>query len=102
MHMPGHIRDTFLRAVEAMERWQPGKKPPTVEHEVNYEPRQISLVEACHLVWNCTDVLPGSEYHFIKTECDVPNMGGSYAAAARQLKAWIEREEAREEARRSA
>ena len=40
-HAPGHIRDTFLAAVDAFVAWKPGQPEPTVEHKINYNPRQI-------------------------------------------------------------
>jgi hypothetical protein len=37
-----------------------GRRPePTVDFEVNYEPRPITVSEACRLVWKCTDIMPG-------------------------------------------
>src|SRR5207249_8492971 len=58
-HCPGHVRDTFLAAIEAYLDWSPGEPEPTVEHEVGYVPRQIPISAACRLVWNCSDCLPG-------------------------------------------
>jgi hypothetical protein len=57
-HAPGHVRDTACQAFEAWLGWTTGPEP-TVEYEVNYVPRQISISEACKLVWNCTDIVSG-------------------------------------------
>lgn len=42
-HYPGHIRDTFIRAIEAFADWNEGEPEPTVEHEVNFEPVEIKI-----------------------------------------------------------
>jgi hypothetical protein len=58
-HAPGHYRSTAEEAFEAWLSWD-GKSPePTVSFEVRYEPQEISISEACGLVWNCSDVFPG-------------------------------------------
>jgi hypothetical protein len=33
-----------------------------VEHEENYQPRLITISQACGLVWKCNDILPGTEF----------------------------------------
>jgi hypothetical protein len=38
-HAPGHVRDTFVNAVDEFLNWKPGEAEPVVEFEVNYEPR---------------------------------------------------------------
>jgi hypothetical protein len=87
-HAPGHVRDTFLNAVSAFEIWD-GKQPePMIEHEVNYQPVEISLSQACGLVWNCTDQLPGGVVAQLE-ECGLSLRSGSYAADARALRRWI-------------
>jgi hypothetical protein len=58
-HSPGHVRDAFLAALEAYLNWEDGDPEPTVEFEVNYEPREITISKAAGLVWNCSDTLPG-------------------------------------------
>jgi hypothetical protein len=59
-HAPGHVQDTFLAAVEAFYRWRRGQPEPTVEYEINYVPHEIPISRACGLVWNCSDILPGT------------------------------------------
>jgi hypothetical protein len=93
-HAPGHVRDTFLEAVEAFIGWNGVGPEPTVQFEVNYEPRQVTLSEACGLVWNCTDVLPGSECSRLQDELNVKT-SGSYAAAAHALRRWLAEREAK-------
>jgi hypothetical protein len=58
-HAPGNVCDTFAAAVEAFQRWDGSGREPTVEFEVNNEPRRITISQACGLVWDCTDVVPG-------------------------------------------
>jgi hypothetical protein len=70
-HAPGHIRATFLEAVEAYANWSPGDHPPTVAREIRCEPHQISLADACRLVWNCTDVLSGHAFNALTRDCEL-------------------------------
>jgi hypothetical protein len=88
-HAPGHIRDTFLEAIDAYADWSyrdGGEPPPTVTREIRYEPHQISLADACRLVWNCTDILPGSAFDTIAAEdLSLPMRRRTYASAARAM-----------------
>jgi hypothetical protein len=59
---PGHVRETFCAAVAAFYHWERGEPEPTVEYEIHYVAHSIPISRACGLVWNCTDVLPSSEY----------------------------------------
>ena len=61
-HAPGHVRDTFLAAVEAFLDWRPGAPEPMVDFEIDYEPVEIPISRACTLVYHCTDCIPGSYY----------------------------------------
>jgi hypothetical protein len=81
-HAPGHVRDTFLAAVEAFGTWRRGPQP-TVEFEVDYKARRITLSEACTLVWNCTDIMPGDYFDLI---AELGPKSRTYAAAARSLR----------------
>jgi hypothetical protein len=89
-HSPGHVRETFLRAIDAFANWVGrgrGIGPePKVQHEVDYEPIEISLSEACGLVWNCTDTLPSDEVEVLQ-DCGLAS--SSYASAARAMRRWI-------------
>jgi hypothetical protein len=91
-HAPGHIRDTFLEAVAAYVHWSPGDPSPTVTREIRYEPHQISLADACKLVWNCTDVLPGDAYNDLTRGCELAIQRQTYAAAARAMLAALKAE----------
>jgi hypothetical protein len=93
-HAPGHIRETFLDAIEAYARWSfgGGGTLPTVVREINYEPHQISLAEACGLVWNCTDILPGTVFETIVTDLELTIRKRSYAAAARAMLCALKRQ----------
>jgi hypothetical protein len=69
-HAQGHVRDTALAAFQAWMDWD-GKSPePTVEYEINYVPRQITISRACGLVWNCTDIVPGDYFDTLETELE--------------------------------
>ena len=84
-HLPGHIRDAFLQAVEVYEETDPGEKLPRIPFQVKYRDRTISIAEACRLVWFCTDTMPGMEFSNL---CDIlieSPQRQSYAAAARSL-----------------
>jgi hypothetical protein len=91
-HSPGHVRDTFLKAVDAFDTWvgrDNGIGPePKVEHEVKYEPVEISLTRACGLVWNSTDTLPGYAVDLLN-DCDLKLTTTNYAGAARTVRRWI-------------
>ena len=99
-HAPGHIRDTFLEAIEAYDGWyrSGGGQLPTVTREIRYEPHQISLTEACGLVWNCTDLLSGHAFDTMTDICeeqDVPLRRRTYAAAAEAMLTMLKAAEAR-------
>jgi hypothetical protein len=83
-HRPGHVRDTFLQAIEAWLCWQRGQPEPMIKHEVGYLPRLISLSQACGLVLKCTDILPGTEVDALLDE-GLPLKRRTYAAAARAI-----------------
>ena len=89
-HAPGHVRQTFLDAVEAFLAWNTGEPEPTVEFEVNYEPRQISISKACGLVWNCRDIIPGIDFQSL-LDCDLDIKRQTYAACARAMHTAIKR-----------
>jgi hypothetical protein len=75
-HAKGHVRDTFLEAIEAFWKWK-GRGPiPTVQ----FEGGEISIADAAGMLWNCSDALP-SEYSALFDE-----RPGSYGAAARILR----------------
>jgi len=91
-HCPGHVRDTFISALEAYEAWEDGKPEPTVEFEVDHEPRSITISQAAGLVWNCSDILPGSARFIIEsTGLDALVKRWTYASAARAMATEISR-----------
>jgi hypothetical protein len=79
-HAPGNVCDTFAAAVEAFQRWDGSGREPTVEFEVNNEPRRITISQACGLVWDCTDVVPGWIADTLHPRT------ASYAGAARAMR----------------
>lgn len=88
-HAPGHVRNAFLAAVEAFVSWEVGEPEPTVEFEVNYEPRPIAISRACGLVWNCTDIIPGLEFNELRDGVGLEIGRRTYAACARAMMASI-------------
>jgi hypothetical protein len=82
-HAPGHYRDCFERAVEAFMKWKGRGPEPMVEFEINYVPTKISVSQACGLLWNCTDILPG----WIVDEIEELGLKSrTYAAGARAMR----------------
>jgi len=83
-HCPGHVRDTFLAAIDAYLDWNDGDPEPTVEFEVNYEPRPILISKAARQVWNCSDVLPSLAVAALE-DAGIEIGRRTYAAAARSM-----------------
>jgi len=83
-HAPGHVRDCFCSAVEAFAKRKNGEPEPTVEFEVNYVPRPVTISKACGLVWNCTDILPGW-YARLLEDSGVEFRRQTYAAAVHAM-----------------
>ena len=67
-HAPGHVRETACDAFHAWMDWDGVSPEPTVEYEINYVPRRISISRACGLVWNCNDIVPGSVFDDLHSE----------------------------------
>ncbi len=89
-HAPGDVRDAFLEALDAYEAWDDGEPEPTVD----LRGRPVSLSTLCGLLWNCSDIMPGSARSqmvdmlpFGITEGHVT----TYARAARALKSEMAR-----------
>jgi hypothetical protein len=89
-HAPGHLRATFLAAIESYLAWRRGPEP-TVPFEVRYVPQQITISQACGKVWNCSDVLP-SEYLRALEATGLTVRWGTFASAARAMHAAIRRQ----------
>jgi hypothetical protein len=83
-HAPGHVRDMFLSAIESFEAWPTNTPEPMVDFEVRFEPRPITLTRACGIVWNCSDILPGSAFETL-IDCGLQLKRRTYAAAARAM-----------------
>lgn len=85
-HCPGHIREMFLEALEVYRNWDGGDPEPTVELQVNYEPRQIPISKAAGLVWSCSDILPSDAWQTIE-DTDLGELAKrrTFAAAARAM-----------------
>ncbi|MGY8669124.1 hypothetical protein Q3C01_43150 [Bradyrhizobium sp. UFLA05-109] len=61
---------------------------PTVEYEIAYVPRQISISRACGLVWNCTDIVPGDLFDQLQDAASTYEPAikmRTYAACARYI-----------------
>ena len=83
-HAPGHVRETFLNAIEAFVAWGAGEPEPTVDFEIGYVPRSIPISKACTLVWNCTDIIPGYAFDLLDDEL-LGMKRRTYAACARSM-----------------
>lgn len=88
-HAPGHVRDAFAEAVEEFYHWNGDGCEPTVTFEIDYEPHQIPLSEACILVWNCTDIMPSMMVQALRDDLDFKKL--TYAAGARAMRAWLKK-----------
>jgi hypothetical protein len=84
-HAPGHIRDAFRDAMFAFMDWDRVEPEPTVEVEIHYQPRTMTISQVCGLLWNCSDILNGQHADWIAEHCGLENMRNSYAAAARAM-----------------
>jgi hypothetical protein len=91
-HAPGHVRETAVEAFEAWMGWDGTGPEPTVEYEVGYAPRRISLSKAMGLVWNCTDIVPSSVFDLLQdtAQCQMHTFEPvikrrTYAACARAI-----------------
>jgi hypothetical protein len=82
-HAPGDVRQAFCDALDAFREWEDGDPEPTVE----IREKMVPISQACGLLWNCSDILPGSAW-FTMELCDDGNLPHrrTYAAAARWLK----------------
>jgi hypothetical protein len=88
-HALGHVRDTFINAVDEFLNWKPGEAEPVVEYEVNYQPHSIPISRACTLVWNCTDIAPGDLVSDLLNDAELEIRSRTYAACARAIYAEI-------------
>ena len=52
----GDRHEIFHLAIEAFISWIPGRAEPSID----YDGDTVSLADACRLVWNCGDIVPGS------------------------------------------
>jgi len=84
-HAGGHVRNTFCEAVHAFMGWKEGEPEPVVTYEINYKPRKITVSQACRLLWNCTDIMPGDLYRWLRDDHGVEARAQTYAACARAM-----------------
>jgi hypothetical protein len=93
-HFPGHLREAFLAAIEAYLVWEDRESEPKITVEIHYQEREMLISEVCGWLWNCTDILPGTEYRELvdnaRWEHEAPKCQ-TYAAAARYLLSEIKR-----------
>jgi hypothetical protein len=87
-HAGGHVRNMFLDAVDAYLAWEEGAPEPTVDFEVRFVARPITISRACGIVWNCSDILPSGAVDSLEW-CGIDLSRRTYAAAARALSAEI-------------
>ncbi len=76
-HAPDDLRSAFLEALEDYYKQRGAADAAAL------------LNAACGPLWNCTDVLPGSDCDLVAAIVGVERRGYSYAAAARQLRAFL-------------
>ena len=82
-HAPGDVRDAFLEAIEAFENWEDGDDEPTVEVRGS----DLPISQACGLLWNCTDILPGGAVTSLRDlDGDDAFKRSTYAGGARFLR----------------
>ena len=88
-HAPGDLRDAFEELQEAYAASDDGGDVPGIE----YRGREISGIELCGLLWNCSDIMPSLLCEALENCCDVPvRQGSTYAFGARRLKELLEAE----------
>jgi hypothetical protein len=87
-HAPGNVREAFHDAIEAYEIWEDGEPEPTVTYEVNYKPQDITISQACGLVWSCTDIIPVLAFNQLR-DCGLEIRKQTYAACARAIRGAI-------------
>ena len=87
-HVGGHVRNMFLDAVDAYLAWEEGEPEPTVDFEVRFVARPITISRACGIVWNCSDILPSGAVDSCES-CGIELGRRTYAPAARALLAAI-------------
>lgn len=61
--------------------WFPGQPEPTIE----YDEDELTITDACNLVWNCTDTVPGQYFDDLLGVLDMKRR--TYAAVARAMRA---------------
>lgn len=74
----------FREAINAFVNWEEGEPEPTVAYEIGYEPHEITISQACGLLWNCKDILPRSDFDYLGY-CDIEPKQQTYAAAAHAM-----------------
>jgi len=90
-HAPGDLRDAFVEAIETYEQWNGGSEPTVEVRAWHADGRAMPISEICGLLWNRSDALPNVLVTQLETlrgwDEEVPV--GTYAAAARRLRAMI-------------
>ena len=84
-HAPGDLRDSFLDAVDIIEKWGSSALEPTVE----LRDHQVPVTRVIGLLWNCRDILALGACRQINDMIGGPDSfgaGSTYAQAARKLK----------------
>jgi hypothetical protein len=83
-HAPDYVREMFREAINAFVNWKDGEPEPTLTFESGYEPREVTISRACGLLWNCSDILPRSDFDYLGY-CNIEPKRQTYAAAARAM-----------------
>lgn len=77
----GDRHDIFHLAIEAFVNWLPGQSEPTIE----YDEHELTLTDACNLVRNCFDIVPGQYVGDLLGVLDMKSR--TYAAIAHAMRA---------------
>lgn len=91
-HAPGHLRELFLLAIDALTDWDGVGAEPLIEAQLGRYGGPMSISQVCGTLWSCSDCLPGSAFDQIANWLDgtgVELKRRTYAAAARAVHAAI-------------
>jgi hypothetical protein len=88
MHYPGHVREAFVRAIDAFIEWHPDKPEPIIELERQYVPYPIPFSALCRKLWRCSDILPGMAVKEL-LYAGLEMRSRTYAAAAQAMLAHL-------------
>ena len=86
-HAQGHLRHIFEEIAELLEQDKEVHLNTKLGDSGDVNPYTVG--EIIGLLWNCTDILPGSIYDILLT-ADLDFQSKTYGAAARAMKRFLE------------